>query len=558
MFIYFQDITCQTKHILWSFPEGSTSADCVYKFAGEKDPIDHQLINDALAGIEGIEIIDGIATVSNIQVFRIRHPFNIVLPLEDQGQLQISPSSIRGTTFYRGGSDQNLPMSSSSSISPRADSAPPPPPRTPRGVRFALTFASLLSSYPGETLVYDVDAEPNIVANNLSNLKKLSSLGVHSVGSVNLTIQVLKNVNLYFLRQHQISMVKKLFDDELIPAIHEFQNGKPVPKFVLDYFALAVRNIMVNTTYNSKDTAFETNFILESTPIPIKSNYEVRAVYAREMLSSLLYFIDYSSSSDTGNPELDQWLHEFKAHIYLDEETVRERSLRSKNWELINTTLLSLEQSIICSGLMDHDYKQLQLNSIICNGQLHFNLLVAAIKSMHEGKTTLKYALDRLDREYKFPEDTVLTLPPVLSSLLSMINAWYQAALHPDAKTKLKEHGISELVAETLKLTQPLFLESTNGDVRSTSAKFISHTLRPTDTDIYISPEWKGALDTKFVNKMQLFNKNKKDSMKPEKLKQEIYNVVREVLKEKLDSLTKDEEHAHNQASSSNSTSYSI
>ena len=558
MLIYFHDITCQSKHILWSFPDGSTSAECIYKFAGEKAPIDRLLINDALAGISGIEVRDGIATVSNVEEFRILHPFNIVLPLEDQGQLQLSPSLIRGTTFYRGGSDNSLPMSSSSSTSPRADSAPPPPPRTPRGVRFALTFTSLLSSFHGETLVYDVDAELNIVANNLNNLKKLSALGVHSIGSVNLTIQVVKNINLYFLRQHQISVVKRLFDDELIPAIHEFQNGRPVPKFVLDYFAQAVRNIMVNTTYNSKDTAFETNFMMESTPIPIKSNYEVRAVYAREMLSSLLYFIDYSSSSDTGNSELDQWLHEFKAHIYLDEETVRERSLRYKNWELINTTLLSLEQSIICSGLMDHDYKQLQLNSIICNGQLHFNQLVAAIKSMHEGKTTLKYALDRLDREYKFPEDTLLTLPPVLSSLLSIINAWYQAALHPDTKIKLKEHGISELISETMKLTQPIFIESTNGDVRSPSAKFISHTLRATDADIYISPEWKVALDKKFVDKMQHFSKNKKDSLKPEKLKQEICIVVREVLKEQLDSLARDEEHAHNQASSSNSTSYTI
>ncbi|KTD50963.1 hypothetical protein [Legionella quateirensis] len=561
MLIYFNNITYQTKPILWSFPDGSISAECVYKIAGEKDPIEHQLINVALAGIVGIEIRDGRATVSNVQEFRIRHPFNIVLPLDDPGQHQICPSSIRGTTFYRAGSDQNLPMSSSSSTSPstspRADLAPPPPPRTPR-VRFALTFTSLLAPFSGETLVYDADAEPNILANNESNLKKLSTLGVHSIGSVNLTIQVIKNINLYFLRQHQISMAKNLFDNELIPSIQEFQNGRPLPKFVSEYFAQAVRNIMVNTSYNSKDTAFETNFIKEGIPIPIKSNYEVRAVYAREMLSSLLFFIDKSASSETGNPELDLWLQEFKAHIHLDDETVRERSLRPKNWELINKTFASLEQSIICSGLMDHDYKQLQLNDIVINGQVDFNLLVTAIRSMHEGKSTLHYALDKLDREYKLPEDSVISLPPVLKPLSMIIYSWYQTAMTQSTKAKLKEQGINELVADTIRLIQPLFLESTNGDTRTPSAKYISHTIRPNDTDMYISSAWKMALDKKFIDKTQHYGKSRKDSVKPDKLKQEIIHVIKDVLAEQLALLNNEDEQSLNQASSSNSTSYSL
>ncbi|KTD35565.1 hypothetical protein Lmor_1012 [Legionella moravica] len=567
MHIFFQGITYQSKHIVWSFPEASPSAECCYKLAGEKGPLDHLLINDALAGISGIEIKDGIATVTDVEVFRLQHPFNILLPLEDQKPLQLNLNLVRGPSFFRSEADHSLQMPASSSTSPRSDVAPPPrtpgTPRSPR-VHFALTFSSLLAPFHGETLVYDADAELNILSNNEINLRKLSTLQVHSALSINTAIHVIKNVTLYFLRQHQISMAKKLFDQELIPAIQEFQKGQPIPKYVLDYFAQAVRKIMVNSKYNCKDTLFEEYFIQEHEPIPIHSNYEVRAAYARSMLSYLLSLTKGYPLPDTNNPELDMWLKEFKAHLHLDEESIRERSLRTKNWGLIHSILAFLEQSITCSGLMDHGYKPLQFSSILHSGQVHFSLLVAAIKSIHEGKTTLNYALSKLDGDYKLPETSELSLPPVLTPLSTIMFHWYQTALSPEHKVKVKEHGITELIVDTMKSVMPLFFKTTQGDAHSASAKYISHTIRPGDNELYISPPWKKALDDKFTDKTQYLNRNRKDKTKPKKLKMEICRVIKEVLVEQLalmcteDKQRKEATPSQTHASSSNSFSYSM
>lgn len=532
MYIYFPDLTHQNKSLLWSFPEGSTSAQCTYKIAGGKDTIERHIINEIFKDIPGIEIKDGVATIVNVDDFRTRHPFNIVLPLEEKKFQKISSSR---NLFYK----QDSARSASSSSTQLQDTVATPP-MSPR-IKFTvpLTFKTLLADFPGETLVYDSEAENNLCKNTDENLRKLLTLGVHSVTSINLTMQVIKNVSYYFLRQQQIGELKKLFEKTLIPELYEFQKGEVIPKFVLDYFAHAVRNVMVNHKYNKQDTAFESNYIQDNDPIPIEENYAVRKIYAVKMLQSLRYLIN-NSLPPTENPDLANWLEQFKKHFHSRVDIER-----------IRTILNSVEQLTICTGLMDHDYNQISVDLVFKDGHVDFTLLVDFLKGMQEAKTTLSYALTQLSAEHRMPPGLITTTPPITYPLKSIVFSWYQMALHQDTKAKLKDQGINELVTNTMELIIPLFMECTNRNAQSKSAKHISHTIKGDDTELYITQEWKELFESAFLTNARALAGSKKSGLKPEKWKAEVIKTIKNVLADRLNILTSEDGPDMPKASSS-------
>lgn len=634
MHIYFQDFTFHSKHIIWSYNEDSKIAQCVYRITGEKHPVERSLINPLLTGVHGIEIINEVAIIKNLDTFRQEHPFNIVMPGEEPKTLRFN--SVKQLMFYR--PDEELtqqPTSSSSASSSSSTSAASytsaPSPISPR-VR-PVTFNSMLADFSGETLVYDADAELNLRANNDTNLIRLSALGVHSHSSVNLTIQVIKNIDYYILRQLQIKVAKALFEQDIIPASHKFQNGAPIPKYVLDYFALSVRNIMRNSKYNSMDTAFEANFHDENEPVPIESNYNLRAIYAREMLKPLLCLLTERPLQKNINSDLESWLIQFKEHLNLNAKKARElellfqdnpdlkkaqeelelpykdylaakktqelkrlnkdnpdaetaRELRKElelRYELnleaekkleqefqdkdsleaeqameletryksyLNTKknqvleylytdtnqrrnmLVRLEHLILCTGLMDHDYKKLQLDSILQNGHFDFSLLVTEITKLQKGDTTLRYALEQLEPKHQLPTRIDTILPPVLYPLRTIIFSWFQMGLHQETKAKIKDKGVHELVNDTMNTILHVFIDCTKGDIRSSSAKHISHTIKASDPDIYVNPEWKAKLEFKFIENTRALAIHRKKSMKPEQWKTKIIEAIISVLEE--------------------------
>ncbi|WP_147279839.1 hypothetical protein [Legionella worsleiensis] len=413
-----------------------------------------------------------------------------------------------------------------------------------------------MEPYQGETLIYDPAADPNIIANNENNLEKLLRLKVHSLASINLTLQVINNINLYIIRQQQINALKCLFDQELIPAINEFQKDGKIPGDVLEYFALAVRDIMVNSKLNNKDTLFELNFKENNEPIPVEFNYEIRAVYAKKMISSLSYLVNERIEPDTQDLELRRWLINFKRHLHLNDESIRKYSLRTKDLAFIRKTISSLEQSIVCSGLIDHDYRLIKTDDLIENGQLDFALLVAAIGAMHEGETTLRYALERLDKEsYQIPERIGISIPEPLTSLSCIIKTWFQTILSQTTKDKLKEQGLINLVKKILNVVIPLFSSATKGDSRCVEARFISHTIHTSDTDVYVTRIWKEALNECFLRETPHLNQKVKEKVKPEKLQHLLFKITQDVLNEQLKLLLTAEHDIQSQASCSSSSS---
>jgi hypothetical protein len=652
MHIYFQDFTFHSKHIIWSYNEDSKIAQCVYRITGEKHPVEPSLINSLLTGVPGIEIINGDAIIKNLETFRQQHPFNIVLPAEEPKILKFK--TVKQLMFYRLDEELDQHLSSSSSASSSASNSPASssstPPPIPRRVQ-PITFKNILADFSGETLVYDADAELNLRANNDTNLIRLSALGVHSLNSVNLTIQVIKNIDYYILRQLQIKEAKALFEQDIIHAIYKFQNGAPTPKTVLDYFAHSVRNIMRNSKYNSKDTAFETTFHEENEPVPIESNYDLRAIYAREMLKPLLTLLTERPLLKNTNSELESWLIQFKDHLNLnakkamelellfqdspdlkkaqeeleqpykdylaakktqelerlykdnpDAETAREfqnelehryqrnleeekaleqefqdkdsleaeqaleLEIRFKSYldtkknqvlEYLYTEtnnrrkiLAMLEHLIVCTGLMDHDYKRLQFDSILQNGHLDFNLLVTEITKLNKGDTTLRYALEQLEPKYQLPTRIDTILPPVLYPLRTIIFSWLQMGLHQETKAKIKDKGVHELINDIMNSILPVFIDCTNGDIHSASAKHISHTIKSSDPDIYVNPEWKAKLEFKFIENTRSLAAHRKKSMKPEHWKTKIIEAIIGILEEQKQL----KQEAFQEASQSSST----
>ncbi len=590
--IYFKDFVYKNKSVIWSYDEDSKTAQCDYRVTGERDSISPSLINPLFAHQTGIEIINDIAIIKDMSTFRILHPFNILPPL-------IRTNSSRSLTFYPRSADlvqRATPSSSNTSAASSVHIEPPSSPRT--GRNSLLTFTTILADYPGETLVYDIDYESNLPSNNDTNLNRLLDLKIYSQTAVGLAMQVIKNIDYYILRGLQIKLVKRLFEQELIPAIYEYlkkpltaEKKASIPdeealklKLIKNYFANAVRNIMGNRKYNSKDTAFEASFYEEQEPIPIQLNHEVRSAYARTMLTPLLFLVADITPPLGLSSEMEEWLKEFKEHLDL------------KDRNKMSSLLLTLEHLIICTGLMDHDYKRMELDTIQQHNYLNFNILIAELENLHKGSTTLHYALDRmkasliplkaaweqqkeaLEQQQSILEqqephnteadrenlkriktdlinviadlkqmDTALletkhplltkteTEPLVLYSLRSIICSWFQMGLSNDIKTKLKEQGMNDLFNETMGCILTVFNDCTKGRRDCEAAQYISHTIKSGDTNIYVNPKWKADLELDFIESTRSLAAHKKNALKIEKWKTAIISSISNVLGKQLE-----------------------
>lgn len=515
MRIYFKNVTYQAKPLIWTFDESTNSAKCNYKIAGSKDSINPELVNNELKDIIGVQIVDGIACIDNIQEFRKRYPFTLVSLFETN---QTEPGGVRTSFFSK--SFASLPATSDPTHSTESGI------RSARTrtelVRSSLDLETLLADYRGETLVYEKDLKDN----NEINLKRLAALKVHSSTSINLSIQVIKNIDYYYIRQLQMQLIRSLFEEIFISSLRTFREGQSVPKSVMNYFTNAIRSIMINSKYNTHDTAFEISYYQEGEPIPCEENYRVREIYARTMLKDLQYFAsDLPLSSTINDLELRSWLEDFKKHIQLHQQK-------------LDLILRKLTLLTICVGLIEHDNKKLTLDACVEEGHIDFSLLLKHIKASQMGNMTLGFALNQLNMYYEIPETSLDELPPKIHPIRSIVQSSFKIFIANHLKKgSLPESEINHHMDAIINALLPEFMSCTQGNSRATPAKWISHTLKSSDQDLYMSDEWGALLMSKIKASTKDLAFNKKDSKNIELWKKQVIIAIKDFLVMQLNQL---------------------
>ncbi|MCL9685035.1 hypothetical protein [Legionella maioricensis] len=464
MLIYFQTFTYQDHQeqshpLLWEYSPTENIAKCIYQVVGNSTKVDPEVVNESLKKINGIKISDGVAILVDCSL----------LEKEICAYVEPSKPTLRGVL-----------------LSPAFFT---PAPNSNFSAKL-LSFDSLLSGSEGSTLCYEVILRNN----NDANLAKLTALKIHSQTSANLAIQVIKNIDFYYLRQIQIKLVRHLYEDIFASSLSAVR-PEEVPSKAVDYFRQAIIAIMENTKYNSIDTAFEKAQAEDKEPIPIEDNYKIRVIYARRMLAAFLFFIEDTVPPvkiPTSAEEADElrklkiWLPVFKDHI-------------QKHKEKLALLLNDLEQLIICTGLMQHDNSQLTFDALLHNGNLDFSLLTTKLKALQVDmeRSTMAVAVKKLNSAHKIPSD-LISAPEKIYSLKSLVHDWFKKALHEDIQSEFKE---SEINAHVENIVQQLVTEicgCTKGFSRSEEAKWISHTMTSSDTDVYVTREWEMNLEAEF------------------------------------------------------------
>lgn len=509
MRIYFQDITFSSKPVLWAYPKLATSAQCLYLIAGTKEKVDVDELNSYLKGIPGIQIEGGIAKITDINEFRKAHSFNVAVAPEDQHRVnpETSSSFFRSTrpaesTFASSSTHFVLDKHTAISASARSLTFKP------------LSLEVLLKDYPGETLVYEVD----LPGNNAVNLERLAALKVYSPTAVNLAAQVIKNADYYFLRSIQMRLIRELFEEVIIPSLASFNGGAPIPAHASRFFTEAIRSIMKNSRYNSRDTAYEIAYDEENEPIPVKDNFEVRKQYSRTMLAAFLYFINDSSAPvGSGNPELAEWLHKFKEYVQIHKPK-------------IESLLLQLELLIICTGLMDHDYKKMLITTYLQGSHLDFSLLLTRIKALQMGPTTLNMALSQLKIEHRIDHDKSVSLPTKLYSLRHMVKNCLLSLMTETPKRELTPKDLELEIDDIIQNVLPAFMDSTKGNKSCDEARWISNTIKSIDNDLYFCEPWQEMLGEEFKSICNKLASVHNDTKHMEKWKEKIVNAVVDLL----------------------------
>jgi hypothetical protein len=498
MQIYFQNLTFQNKQILWSYPEGSNCATCLYQTGGNNNTLDRDLVNDTLRDVIGIEIKDGIATITHVEDFSKRHPFAATVlsdSLKKSGTPGFFPAHPHSTT--------DIPTNiiptpqqdrSSSTTNLRAQ---------------LLTLDQLLQNHRGATLVY----EQGLPENNLVTLGLLTQLRFHSTASLNLTLKVIQNVDYYYLRQKQMNVIRTLFEGYVIPSMQTFRQGEEPPKSVNEFFLNAILNTMSNDTYNLEDTLFE-----KAAPMDIRENYKLREIYARRMMNGLFYFTeDTDVPLREPNPELAHWLEEFKKHLQIH---------HNKLVPLLN----QLKELVVSSGLMYHDFNKFNLETCVQGGHIDFSLLLIKIKAVQLSKTTLKYAMTRLDSEHRVPDNLIQAVPPRLYSLKLLL----LSNCPPAVITNLEGQSSDEFMLEIINEIVSDLRACTDGDKLKPASQWISHTIKTIDTDLHLHQEWHVLLETKLKSVNQLVAKIKHERKHPESWKQLTTEAIKSLTAEQL------------------------
>jgi hypothetical protein len=465
MRIYFKNITFQGLPVIFDYDSISKSAKCTYSVGGNNLNINGDELNSQLQSLKGIEIIDNIAVITDIETFRKQHPFSTIVDSSDQSVLQNSFFSKSSPSL----TSSNVPLGKMEATSFSASSLKPS----------VISMESLLANCPGETLVY----EGNLKRNNEANLKRLYSLKVYSPEAINLTAQVIKNMDYYVLRQWQMQLIRQIHEEVIAPSMATFKEGQTTPRYVLDYFETCIKSIMSNSNFNLMDTAFEQNSSTEGQPIPIEENYQIRAIYAKVMLKGFMFFVSDLpvEKLHLNNHELEQWLNEFKTYIALHK--IKLQMLLS---DLFNLT--------ICTGLMDHDYKLLDAESFAQGENYDFSKLHTITKAIQMKHTTLSYALSQLPPNYQLQGHSVEGFPHRVYSLKQTLKYALEASLKANARKPLSETDMEQCTQTVVEsICQDLIL-ITKGNGRSDAAKLISHTIKSNDKDIYLCDEWHNAI----------------------------------------------------------------
>lgn len=499
MYIYFQNLTYLNKPILWTYPEGSNSATCLYQIGGSNDTLDRDLVNKTLRDVIGIEIRNDIATISDVDDFSKRQPFAPTLLRDD-----LKKSGTLGFFPAYPHSSSDIPTSTMSAPSPDRSSS-----TTNLRVQL-LSLDQLLANHRGATLVY----EEGLPQNNLVTLGLLTQLRFHSTTSLNLALKVIQNVDYYHLRQKQMQLIRTIFDEYIIPSMQTFRQGEEPPKSVNEFFLNTILATMSNDTYNLEDTLFEKN-----APMDISENYKLRKIYARRMMNGLFYFTeDKDVPLKDPNPELGRWLEQFKKHLQIH---------RNKLVPLLS----QLNELVISSGLMYHDFNKFNLDTCVQGGHLDFSLVLIKIKAIQLSNTTLRYAMTHLGPDHRVPEHLIKAVPPRLYSLkLLLLSACPATVL-----TNLEEGQSSdELMQEIIDEIVFDLRAYTDGDKSKPASQWISHTIKTNDTDLHLHQEWHALLESKLRSVSQQVAKIKHERRHPESWKPLAIAAIKSLTAEQL------------------------
>lgn len=468
MRIYFKDISYQNFPVVFSLDSTTNSAKCLYLLAGSKASVNKEELNAKLINIAGIELVDHVAIIKDIETFRKHSPLSTLI--------EGSEHTLSANAFF----SQSLPTPPRDEVKHEKE-VNTPVSVTPLSSN-ELSLDRLLSNCPGETLVY----EGRLKHNNEASLERLSALKIYSLESINLTTQVIKNIDYYVLRQWQMQLIRQLHEEIFAPSMSTFNEGRPVPEFVLEFFESMVKSVMSNGKYNTHDTAYELTLVSDQQPVPVEENYEIRAVYAKTMLQGFLYFTGDIpvEKLNPRTPELKQWLEKFKIHI----------TSHKPKLQVLVSHLFKLTISV---GLIEHDYKSLTVDSFLWSGNYDFSVLHTKTKALQFSSTTLSYALGQLDKQFQLPPHSASGIPNRIFSLNQLLKSSLDSFLRDNHREPLSEPGKEEWINSAFELIKQRLMSATKGNRQSNAAKLISHTIKTADKDLYVCDEWSKAINTR-------------------------------------------------------------
>jgi hypothetical protein len=192
--------------------------------------------------------------------------------------------------------------------------------------------------------------------------------------------------------------------------------------------------------------------------------------------------------------------------------------------------LNQLKELVVSSGLMYHDFNKFNLETCVQGGHIDFSLLLIKIKAVQLSKTTLKYAMTRLDSEHRVPDNLIQAVPPRLYSLKLLL----LSNCPPAVITNLEGQSSDEFMLEIINEIVSDLRACTDGDKLKPASQWISHTIKTIDTDLHLHQEWHVLLETKLKSVNQLVAKIKHERKHPESWKQLTTEAIKSLTAEQL------------------------
>lgn len=504
MYIYFSTFVIDDKHVIWEYSESNNSAKCIYRFAGTNIKVDPEMANSVFSKITGIKIVDGAAVINDVSDFQHSHPFNLAM-----NSLDSLPLSPRG--FFRP-SHSLLQNACSTNV---INSAP--------------DFEVLLNKSSGETVVYETD----LPHNNRVHLEHLCHLKIYSETGVRLAVHVVKEIDYYFLRQHQIKLVRHLYESIIAPSINDLQPKDFPAQEVWDYFRLGIASLMSNKKYNIKGTAFEIAQQEEHEPIPVEDNYKIRLIYARSMMSAFFFLTeDIVPPVKSTQTRLLSWLIQFKEHV------------NTRYQDKLIQILKELQHLVVCTGLIEYENTKLNQDALVQGNHLDFSLLQTKIKAL-QVQTTLRMALSHLSPEYQLNcSPQTVELPPHIYSLRSIIQEGFKKCLSEKIRLEYDESEINSFIDNIIERIIGKCREWTKGIISNPESRWVCHKIQANDSELYIVHPWKMELEEQFTERQSALMITKKNSREIKHLEEKIADLVINLFQGKVKDLLELQEDA--------------